>query len=628
MLVNLNPAYKSPNFERKPNSAEMKKYTQSIEAGLRVLDKELGVIIHNSTVPSFPKQNLGIGSLLSKVAQATFIPFLVANGVSTIQQEPNNLRGNFVFSPYSPQSNSKNIYMFPIERLATEEYGNLISKDEIRDIVKINYSRKTPNRVDYAKTAKTYDNILSNAYFSLVGEQDEHMIEGLSEHERLLHIQLENEFEEFKKENRKELTPAALYEILSKKNNNENWKTWAPEERNLFKNSDKKTLNTLISRNQSGIDFFMFKQWLVEREISKSNARNEKMGIKIVGDSPIAFTPVEEWMNQDLFMKNWALGCPPDRFSDDGQRWGFSVLKPETIFNPDGSLGKGGELLKTRYEKMFESSPGGARIDHIIGLIDPFVYRTDVSNMNGNNSGRLYSSPDHPVLGKYARVREEQYSEILEKIVFPAAEKYGLSKDDIICEDLGTLTDPVKNIMKKLNLRGIAVTQFDYRGKDTPAKNVIMPGSHDNESMIEYTNTIFEDKGKLDEKVRKLVDDTRVPNENWNSYKWELSAKKSKFIAASFAELFTSPAKKIQIFFTTFFGIGKTYNQPGQTKNCWTLRIPEKYDQVYWENVKKGIAPNLPEAIARAIRNKGEEFSKPHKSLLKTLDDMTQILKS
>ena len=31
-------------------------------------------------------------------------------------------------------------------------------------------------------------------------------------------------------------------------------------------------------------------------------------------------------------------------------------------------------------------------------------------------------------------------------------QKYGLTKDDIICEDLGEVTPPVANVMKKLNL--------------------------------------------------------------------------------------------------------------------------------------------------------------------------------
>ena len=48
------------------------------------------------------------------------------------------------------------------------------------------------------------------------------------------------------------------------------------------------------------------------------------------------------------------LGCPPDYFSEDGQAWGFPVINPDTMFNADGTLGKGGELLKRLYSKMFK----------------------------------------------------------------------------------------------------------------------------------------------------------------------------------------------------------------------------------------------------------------------------------
>ncbi len=614
MLVNLNTGYSNPQFQRKPNGAEMKRYTDSVSQGLKVLNKNLGLIVHNSTVPSYPKQNLGIGSLLSKVAQVAFIPFLAANGFKSIQQEPDGIRSSYIASPYNPQSLSKNIFMIPVERLATEEYGNLLAEKDIQDIVDDNQSRQHPNVVDYHRVSENYNKVLSKAYNTLLASKE--------------HFDLKQEFKEYRSEKWDELEPNAIYEILSKKNNTEAWRAWPKEEQNLYMVPNSKVLKKIQQENQDEIDFYIFKQWLTEREIVKANSRNEELGIKVIGDSPVAWTNVEEWMNQDLFMENWALGCPPDDFAKGGQRWGFAVLKPETIFNPDGSLGKGGELMKRRYEKMFEASPGGARIDHIIGLIDPHVYRTDRDNMSGENSGRLYSSAGHPVLGKYARNNESQYSEILEKIVIPAAEKYGLTKSDIICEDLGTVTDHVRKAMNRLELPGINVTQYNHRGKFAPEKNVIMPGSHDNESFLEYTNRTFTNHGALEEKGWKLADDTITPREHWGQYNWEIKTKKPKFIAASFAELFTSPAKKIQMFFTTFLGIGRTYNKPGTTEGCWTLRMPENYDDLYWNNVKNGTAPNLPEAIARAIRNKGEAFANKHKNLLATLDEFTQILKS
>ena len=60
----------------------------------------------------------------------------------------------------------------------------------------------------------------------------------------------------------------------------------------------------------------------------------------------MAFSDRDVWAYQNLFLKGWNLGCPPDYFSEDGQDWGFPVVDPEKLFNPDGSLGEAGEKLK------------------------------------------------------------------------------------------------------------------------------------------------------------------------------------------------------------------------------------------------------------------------------------------
>ena len=290
--------------------------------------------------------------------------------------------------------------------------------------------------------------------------------------------------------------------------------------------------------------------------------------------------------------------------------------------------------MQRRYEKMFEASSGGARIDHIIGLIDPFVYSTKENKMTNENSGRLYSSPDHKILGKYAKSTDEEYEAILTKIVIPAAEKYGLTKNDIICEDLGEITPPVRRVLDKLGLSGIAVTQFDYRGKDAEQDRVIMLGSHDNPSYIEYTRNLFNnarknknDRNRLKNKTDKLVEDTILPNERKWLYRYKIRHNQNEFMKAAFTELFTSPAKRVQIFFTDFFGIGETYNIPGKTENCWDLRMPNDIENFYHEKLTAERGFNLPEIIARAIRIKDTNSTGIHDNLLQQLDKFAQILK-
>ena len=616
---NENRSLSSINFGRKPRPAEYKHYVPAIKEGLKVLNKELGFIIHNQSVPSNSKMNTGIGSLLSRYARELFLPFLVGHGFSSVQQEPNYIRRSSDPSPYDPLSTSKNIYMIPVEKLTTEEYGFLVKEKDLEKIY-----TTAEERVNYKAVNRNYEKILSIAYNNL---------NSLSYNNSTI-SELAKEFVDFRAKNKSTLEKNAIYEILAKAHNEEDWQKWPEEDKYLYDKAENRSrLNQIRKKNIKQIDFHIFKQWLVEREITKNKERNQQLGIKIIADTPIAFTPAEVWINKDLFLENFALGCPPDYFSKDGQRWGFAFLNPNKVFNKDGSLGDAGKFLKKRYESIFEASPGGVRIDHLIGLIDPFVYTKD-EPMRDDNSGRIYTSPHKAIFREYGKYTDSDFTAIFEKIIFPAAKKYGISKDKIICEDLGCQTDAVKKVIEKLNLTGLTLTQFGYSGYDAPTRNVIMLGAHDNQSFIEYTDNFFargtilgEGSNNFNYKTHILGSDTVIPGKDVNQYREEIRSNKKKFMAASFAELFTSPAQKVQIFFTDFFGIGKTYNVPGTKKDCWTLRLQSNYEDLYYENLKNETAINLPQAIATAIRQKGVEFSSKHAKLLRKLDYFAKIFK-
>ena len=280
-------------------------------------------------------------------------------------------------------------------------------------------------------------------------------------------------------------------------------------------------------------------------------------------------------------------------------------------------------ILRKKYEDYFREYPGGLRIDHIIGLVDPFIYKTS-EKILPDNSGRIYSQE-----GKYKKETVEEYANIITKIILPAAEKFGISKDSIICEDLGEPNLPTQKVMEHLQLPGLAVTQFNYRGSLTPQKNTIMIGSHDNKSFLEFVDDFFKRAGSEEflQKTQYLMEDTSHKGATQADKDWylgEIRADKKKFISASFAELFASPAKRIQIFFTDFFGIPQTYNKPGTTHGNWALRLGENFEKDYYKAVSEGKAPNFAHAIATAIRHRG--LSEGNENLLKRLDYSAKIL--
>lgn len=621
-------------FGRKPTQAEMYLYSSSLNKGLKLLNKRVDVIIHNSAAPAEKAENTGIGSLFSRTVQEKLIPFLKSHGITGIQQEPIGLRKIGDPSPYAPEASAKNIFMIPLEKLTTKKYGTILPKSTFQDIVSHSNNNNT---VDYKQVNKDYDKALRIAYSNFrIGKN------------------MQQEFKEFKAQNSTELEKGAIYRILDQKYQKP-WTEWDTLDRYLFapRNSKEKILtdfriNHLKTKYKREIDYYMFQQFLIDIENKESNKLAKASGIKIIGDSPVAQPAADEWVNQNLYLEGKAIGCPPDYFSQDGQRWGFGYFKPEEIFNKDGSLGKAGEILKKKYDSYFSSFPGGLRIDHIIGLVDPFIYTVKDAKMTASNSGRIYSE------GKYKKTPEE-YSNILEKIVLKSAEEHGIDKSSVICEDLGEVTPPTQDVMKRLDLSGISVTQFDYRGKDTPESNVIMIGSHDNQSFIEYVEGFFnkvkgkilpEDRSffsKLISKFRKekpdqdmehflrktemLAQDTApkdASKREIKKYTKGIRTDKNKFMEASFAELFTSPAKRVQIFFADFWGIGKTYNRPGTTEGNWTLRIGSDFEKDYYDAVAAGKAPNLAKAVATALRQRG--LAENNKELINSLDISAKIL--
>ena len=598
----------STQFQRKPDAHEMRVYTNSLRKGLDLLDKRMDIIIHNASFPAIRTENTGIGSMLSRTTIEKLFPFIKKHGFKGIQVDPIGLRDNGNYSPYSPQSTAKNIFMIPLEKLASYEYRFLYPPKTFNALAENSHD---DTHINFNVISSKYNRILKAIYLNFQ--------KGTF---------LKNEFARFKEAKGKQLEQAAIFNVLDNVYKRD-WTTWNGMDKNLYAPKTPKQAEVAKARIEEikkeyadEIDFFMFNQMLVEREMKKLNSNLKRANLSIIGDSPIALSRAEEWVYQDLFLKDMALGCPPDEMAKDGQRWGFKFFNPKEIFNPDGTLGRAGEILKKKYEEYFENFPGGLRIDHIIGLIDPFVYNVK-EPMTNANSGRIYSQE-----GPFQKHGKE-FQNILTKIVLPAAKKYGVDTSSIICEDLGTVTEPTREAMKDLNLSGIAITQYDYRGAETPAKNVIMTSSHDNISFLEYVENFFKDKGSQHflHKTGVLGHDVSPKDfteEQRLKYIDEIRNDKKKFIAASFAELFTSPAKRIQMFFTDFWGIPETYNRPGTTEGNWELRVGSNFEHDYYKAVSEGKAPNLAQAVLMALRQRG--LDKGNETLVEKLEESAKIL--
>jgi 4-alpha-glucanotransferase len=142
--------------------------------------------------------------------------------------------------------------MIPLEKLATEEYGFMLSEEELQATYDKVAKMKNTNKVNYPFVYEEFTALLQKAYQNFVERGS---------------ATLKAEFSQYRAENIEELEPNAVYEILVVKNKNEDWKQWKSDvDRNLY-NSDKyKTQREeLIEENKETIDLHIFKQWLLER---------------------------------------------------------------------------------------------------------------------------------------------------------------------------------------------------------------------------------------------------------------------------------------------------------------------------------------------------------------------------
>lgn len=632
--------------ENKAEKRDMKKFKKVCHKALKELGKKnFALIVHGNSFPAISGKNTGFGTQNSKAGK-NLMDF--ASGVfNAIQLGPQGKTKACDSSPYTGTIFSINPLFIDLEQLTTKEWGNILSEQTYKKICDEN-PNKDINKTAYSYIVKAQEEALQEAYVNFKQWNDK---------------KLNKEFEKFKNENDFWLSKDALYEALVIENNNDYWPLWDNKtDRNLFnpKTEEEKKASFLREKElrlkyADEINYYAFCQFVAAKQNEQTKKYALKHDLKLIADRQVAFSDRDTWAYQSLFLEGWMLGCPPDYFSKDGQAWGFPVVDPKKMFNEDGSLGEAGELLKRLYKKMFKENPGGVRIDHIVGLIDPWVYKAGKKPMPEQGAGRLYSSPEHPELSQYAiatmddlnleigsdkekRVKQlskeqiKKYGAMIEKIVIAAAKEEGLNKDAIVCEDLGTLTFPVESVMKEYDLQGMRLTQFvkhempehPYRCCNIVERSWAMVGTHDNEPISMWADSMINThEGYLN--VVNLVDDmySELKGKDRDDLIVKLTTDAKALMNVKLAEIFASKAANVQVFFTDFFGIKATYNTPGTSgdKN-WSLRVPDNFEEVYCNNCKDGLALNLPLILKMAIEARGSKFAKKQDKLLKELEKL------
>ncbi len=389
------------------------------------MKRSAGILLPISSLPS----KYGIGCF--DKAAYVFVDFLKDAGQTCWQILPLG-QTSYGDSPYQSFSTfAGNPYFISLDALCDEQ---LLTKEECEAA-----ALPDTDYIDYSRLYETRYSLLRKAYNRM--END-------------------NAVSEFTA-SQPWLEDYALFMALKDHFGGVSWDNWTEDIR-LRKEDALKHWKERLAKE---IGFYQFLQYQFFRQWNNLKAYANANGIRIIGDIPIyvAFDSADAWANPELFqldemgLPKAVAGCPPDGFAADGQLWG------NPLYDWEYHKGTGFKWWIERLRQCF-AMYDVVRIDHFRGFDE------------------YYSIPYGDKTAKNGHWEQGPGMEL-----FHAVEA-ALGKREVIAEDLGFMTDSVRQLVKDSGFPNMKVLEFAFDSRDTGSRNDYLPHNY-NENCVAYTGT-------------------------------------------------------------------------------------------------------------------------------------------
>ncbi len=464
-----------------------------------------GVLLHPTSLPG----NTGIGTLGKEALN--FLDFLAAAGFKYWQVCPLGPTG-FGDSPYQTFSAfAGNPYLIDLDTFVQQGWIDDADLQELKAL--------PADAVDYGAQWQLRHRVLLRAH--------EGFLTRASADEKSL-------VRDFKRANKAWLEPYARFMAIKGLFDGRSWLEW-PEELKHYSTAKHTLPNGKLEREIGSQIFYQYQfflQWSHVRRYANS------LGISIIGDIPIfvAMDSADVWNHPELFLMGSDLlplgvaGVPPDYFSADGQLWG------NPLYDWTKHEKRGFSWWLARLKASFELCDI-VRIDHFRGFDEYCRIPPDAIN------ARVFEWEAGPGLALFVAIRE----------AFPDAK--------LIAEDLGIITDSVRQLVKDAGLPDMKVLQFGFEGAteylphNLEPYSVLYPGTHDNDTAWGWFS-------KQPETVKSFF--RRYLQVTGNSVPWDMIragyASPSRLFVVSMQDLLNLPSEA-------------RLNTPGQAMGNWRWRF-------------------------------------------------------
>ena len=397
--------------------------------------RKSGILMHISSLPG----PYGIGSMGASAYD--FVDFLVAAGQSYWQILPLNPTG-YGDSPYQSFSTfAGNHYLIDLDALVQE--GLLLPEE----LAQVNWG-SSEDRVDFGLLYNERARLLKIAHSRFTETED---------------------YRDFVRDNSLWLVDYALFMAIKAHFRGRDWQSWsvsllmrlAP-----VMEAYREELKEAI-RFQYFLQYEFFRQWKALRAYANSR------GLKIIGDVPI-YVPLDSadvWANPELFQLDPSrrptavAGCPPDGFSADGQLWGNPIYDWE-------------KMHAERYHWWIRRMKAAARMYDVVRFDHFRGFESYWSVPAGSKTAATGSWRKGPGMDFVGAIRK------------------ALPDLPIIAEDLGYVTQEVKDLLRSSGYPGMKVMEFafdtrepsakDYLPHCYPENSVVYTGTHDNLTLKQW----------------------------------------------------------------------------------------------------------------------------------------------
>ena len=474
------------------------------------IDRSSGILLHITSLPG----GFGIGDLGPEAYD--FLDFLKKSGHSWWQLLPlTPTDGIYSHSPYSSHSAfAGNTLLISPELLEQEGYIRLENFPKPKGI--------SSKKVIF-EAVEEYKNRIFNAAFETFQKKN---IAGL-------------EYQEFASRHAFWLDNYCLYLALREKFENANWVDWPEKLRDrdpIAIKQAEKDLEEKIAKEKF-IQFLFFSQW------EKLSEAAHEQGIKLFGDIPfyINHDSADCWANPEYFkldeekQPTHVSGVPPDLFSKSGQLWGTPVFDWKELKNHHFDWW----ITRLRQNLLLFNV---VRLDHFRAF---------------SAYWEVPAGEKTAVHGTWTKTPGTEFFKLLQK-EFPEM--------PFVAEDLGSLDQPVYDLLEKFNFPCMKVLQFAF-GDENPENpylpynhtrnSVVYTGTHDNNTTLGW----FRNTGKTEKQHLREYVGRSVSARNVHKVFHRLSLQ-------SVADLSITPLQDLA-------GLGEEalMNVPGSTEGNWTWRI-------------------------------------------------------